>query len=302
MRRVFLLLCSFLFVEVSPELAAAPREIVICSYNVENYLSKTPPQPGQKYGTRAKPEKDIQAVVRIVKEINPDILGICEMGSPERFDDFKRRLNEAGLKYIDSEYVQAADPDRHLALVSRFPIASRQSVTDASFTLNGTPQKVRRGFLDVTIQVTPQYRLRMVGVHLKSKLAAPEGEALIRRHEAQLLRAHLDNILEANPKTNLVAYGDFNDTKNEPMFQEVTGVRGTPTYMADLWARDSLGDRWTHYWRTADLYSRIDYIFVSPALFREVLKNKSTVYRSSDWHEASDHRPIFATIVPVNKK
>ena len=34
---------------------------------------------------------------------------------------------------------------------------------------------VRRGFLDVTVQVTPSYRLRCVGAHLKSKLPIPEG-------------------------------------------------------------------------------------------------------------------------------
>jgi endonuclease/exonuclease/phosphatase family metal-dependent hydrolase len=160
---------------------------------------------------------------------------------------------------------------------------------------------VRRGFLDVSIDVTPDYRLRMIGVHFKSKLAAPEGEALIRRHEAQELRRHLEQIITAKPDVNLVAYGDFNDTKNEPMFQEISGVRGTPAYMADLWAKDKFGDRWTQYWSAADLYSRIDYFFASPGLFREVVKSKSTVYRSPDWNRASDHRPIYATIVAMDK-
>jgi endonuclease/exonuclease/phosphatase family metal-dependent hydrolase len=99
-----------------------------------------------------------------------------------------------------------------------------------------------------------------------------------------------------------VCYGDFNDYKNEPMFSEVTGVRGTPGYMADLWARDSIGDKWTHYWRTADLYSRIDYIFVSQALFKEVVKSKSGIYRGDDWNVASDHRPVFASIIPEDQE
>jgi len=287
---------------VALPLGVLAREIVVCTYNLENYVSATPAREGQRYGTRAKPEKEMAAAVRIIKEINPDILGVCEMGSPERFEDFKKRLAAAGLGYTDSEYLAGPDPDRHLALVSRFPIASRQSLPDVPFELNGERQKVRRGFLDVTVQVSPDYRLRLVGVHLKSKLAAPEGEALIRRHEAQKLRQHLEKVMEEDPEVNLAAYGDFNDTKNEPMFQEITGVRGSATYMADLWARDHLGDRWTHYWRTADLYSRIDYIFVSPGLFREVVKNKSTVYRSQDWNEASDHRAVFATITAANKK
>lgn len=299
MKRLLLLLTLLHLTLAS--LVAAPRPIVVCTYNVENYVGRDQAATGDRQA-RPKSEKEIGALIRIIKEIDPDILGVCEMGSPERFDDFKARLKSAGLGYVDSEYLAGADPDRHLALVSRFPIVSRQSRADVPFELNGVPQKVRRGFLDVTIRVNPDYDLRMVGVHLKSKLAAPEGEALIRRHEAQKLRRHLEKIMAGNPDVNLVAYGDFNDTKNEPMFQEITGARGSSNYMADLWARDSHGDRWTHYWRTADLYSRIDYIFVSPALFREVVLKKSTVYRSEFWNEASDHRPVFATIVPVNKK
>ena len=283
-------------------LFAAPDEIVICTYNLRNYVNAKPAGEGQQYPTRAKPEEEIAALLKIIKEINPDILGVCEMGTPDRFEDFKKRLAAASLGYVDAEYVEAADADRHLALLSRFPIVSRQSQTNVSFELNGQVEKVRRGFLDVTIQVTPDYQLRMVGVHLKSKLPAPEGEAILRRYEAQALRKHLEKIMAENPAVNLACYGDFNDTKNEPIFHEVTGVRGAPNYMADLWARDSLGDRWTHYWKTADQYSRIDYIFVSPGLFHEVVKNKSTVYRGPDWEVASDHRPVHATIIPVNRQ
>jgi len=281
---------------------AAEKGIVVATYNLENYVSAEPVEGGPSRRGKAKTEKAIDAVIRIVKEINPDILGVCEMGSPERFEHFKKRLADAGLSYTDSEYVQAADADRHLALVSRFPIVARNSQADVPFELNGQPEKVRRGFLDVTIQVAPDYQIRMVGVHLKSKLAVAEGEALIRRHEAQQLRRHVEKVLVADPAVNLVCYGDFNDTKEQPMFSTVTGIRGTPTYLDDLPAMDELGDMWTHYWKTADLYSRIDYLFVSPALVREVVPGSARVYRSEFWREGSDHRPVSATIIPVNKK
>ncbi len=280
---------------------AAPREIVVCQYNVQNYVGED-----QTLGNtrRAKPksENEIAALIRVITEINPDILGICEMGSPERFADFCERLKAAGLGYVDSEYVNGPDADRHLALVSRFPIVARQSRTDVPFSIGGLPEKVRRGFLDVTIQVNPGYALRLVGVHLKSKLAAPEDATLIRRHESMLLRAHLDGILAADPRTNLLCYGDFNDLKNEAALNEVSGVRGSPNYMAELLTKDRFGDRWTHYWSTADLYSRIDYLFVSRALTREIVREKSSVYRSDFWNEASDHRPISTAIIPEDRQ
>lgn len=292
MKRVLLFAITFCLALGS--LRAA--DIVFASYNLENYLL------GEHDGTSPKTEHAIAAEVSIIKAIHPDILGVCELGVRSDFEDLKARLQKAGLGLTDSEYVEAADPDRHLALVSRFPIIARQSVTDAPYELNGQPEKVRRGFLDVTIQVAPDFRLRMVGVHLKSKLPIPEGDGLVRRYEAQLLRKHLDAILAADPQTNLVCYGDFNDTKNEPMYQEVVGVKGSPLHMADLPARDELGDRWTQYWKVADLYSRIDYIFVSRALFPQIAAGKSRVYRSENWYEASDHRAVFATIIPARKK
>ncbi len=281
-------------------MGSEPRPVVVCGYNVENYLGEDQVAVGAR---RAKPktEKQIAALVRVIREINPDVLGVCEMGSREQFAGFQARLNAVGLEYKYSEYVEGPDVDRHLALLSRFPIVARQSRPEVGFELEGVPQKVRRGFLDVTVEIRADYRLRLVGVHLKSKLAAPEGEALIRRQEAHLLRAHLEAILAAEPAVNLLCYGDFNDLKNEPLFQEISGVRGSSTYMADLWAKDAFGDRWTHYWRAADLYSRIDYFFVSPGLYPEVIREKSSVYRSSYWQEASDHRPVYATILPVER-
>ncbi len=118
----------------SPSLVLPPRarpggagRSSLRRYNVENYVGATPKEPGERATTRPKTEEAIAALIRIIKEINPDVLGVCEMGSPERFDDFKKRLGQANLGYIDSEYVQAADPDRHVALVSRFPIVARNS-------------------------------------------------------------------------------------------------------------------------------------------------------------------------------
>jgi endonuclease/exonuclease/phosphatase family metal-dependent hydrolase len=276
------------------------KGIIFCTYNVRNYVGNDQTAPPER---RAKPKtpKEIEALVSVIREIQPDILGVCEMGSEAMFNDFKAQLAKVGLEYLHSEYVQAGDPDRHVALVSKFPIVARNSQTKVTFQLDGAEEEMKRGILDVTIQITPEYQLRCVGAHLKSKLAVAEGEALLRRHEAAKLREHLDGIFQAAPNANVLCYGDFNDTKNEPMFQEISGARNTPGYMADLWAKDTLGDRWTHYWRTADQYSRFDYIFVSKGAWPEVRRDTATVYRAPMWNEASDHRPVYVTVVPVEK-
>ncbi|HEV7405887.1 MAG TPA: endonuclease/exonuclease/phosphatase family protein, partial [Chthoniobacteraceae bacterium] len=211
-------------------------------------------------------------------------------------------LAQAGLGFTDFEYVPGPDVDRHLALLSRFPIVARNSVADVPYEMNGTPQKVKRGFLDVTVRVNDAYELRLVGAHLKSKRPVPAGEELQRRREAQLLRAHAEQILTADPTVNLLLYGDFNEVKSEPAIQAIAGPRGSPQHLTELLLQDSLGDRWTHYWKASDIYSRFDYFFAGPALAREIVLPHSGIYRGELWNKASDHRPIYAAIMPVNRR
>lgn len=289
----------FGWLALAASLAHGAGEIVVASYNLENFVGDdTSQETAAGRHTAPKSEKAIAAVVRIVKEISPDILGVCEMGSPAEFAVFQQRLRESDLPYAETEYVQGADPDRHLALLSRFPIVARHSEADVSFEVNGVPRKMGRGILDVTVRILPGYDLRLVGVHLKSKLVIPEGEALVRRHEANLVRQHLDAILTAEPQARLLLYGDFNDTRNEAPILEIAGPRGSPTHLGEISTHDTVGDRWTHYWKVADLYSRIDYFFASRELSREIVPAKSGIYRSDYWNEASDHRPIFISILP----
>ncbi len=94
MRLAALLTVALTFLLLAP--AQGAQEIVFATYNVENYVGATPKEPGERATTRPKTEEAIAALIRIIKEINPDVLGVCEMGSPERFgSDFKKRLGQA---------------------------------------------------------------------------------------------------------------------------------------------------------------------------------------------------------------
>ena len=291
MSRVFLIL-AFLCACVGAE----EKGVVFCTYNLRNWVGED--QRSTK-GQPAKPktEQEKEAVIQVLRDVQPDILGVCEMGSRAQFEDFLARVKPLGL--VHSEYVEASDPDRHLALVSRYPIAAHDSRADVRFMLGGVEQLVRRGILDVTIQVTPDYQLRCVGAHLKSKLPSAEGEAVVRRFEASKVRLHLDEILKATPGANVVCYGDFNDTRNEPVFQEISGIRSSAGFMDAIPAKDESGDRWTHYWKEADQYARIDFIFASKGLMPEIVRDSGRVNRSPAWNDASDHRAVSVTLLPA---
>jgi endonuclease/exonuclease/phosphatase family metal-dependent hydrolase len=273
--------------------ADSPREFVLAAYNLEDYFQSSDFPPGVE--KTSKSPESIAAEIQVIQDIHPDILGVSEMGPPNEFADFRARLKAAGLDYPDAEYLQGPDPERHIALLSKFPIVSHQSLPDIPYQMDGNEEKVSRGFLDVTISVG-QSKLRLIGVHLKSKLKdTPGDEAELRRNEANLLRQHVDQILNADPATDLIVYGDFNDTKESPSMRQIIGSRASPAALRDLLLKDADGDRWTELWAAQDVYSRIDYILVTRNLLPAVDYPRSSVYRSPLWNKASDHRPIIAT-------
>ena len=277
---------------------AGAREVVFAHYNVENYLPMS-----RKVGDRfvpdaPKPEKEIRALISAIKSIKPDILGVAELGDQKMLADFKSRLREAGMDFPHLEWVRGEEgSDRHLALLSKFPIVARDSQSDVPVELNGRRHRMGRGILDVTLQVTPDYQLRLIGLHLKSKRAVPMyDQQKFRAKEALIVRSRLNQILAADPKQNLLVFGDLNDTKNEFPIREILGPSNSPASLRELLLRDRDGLTWTHFWDNADLYSRIDYLMASRGLWPEIRLNRSGISSSRHTREASDHRPIYTTI------
>lgn len=281
---------------------ADPQLVRFTAWNVKNFLHVAAPPP-EGSSEKSKPAKEIAAVVALLSAVRPDILGVCEMGSTADLAILKANLKTAGLDLPNSEWVDGADTTRHLALLSRFPIIARQPVTNQRYLLDDSQFPVQRGFLDVTVQVHTDYQLRLVGVHLKSRFDTPEADQeLMRRNEAQLLREHIDTVLTAAPETNLLVYGDFNDSRDQPSFKAIKGIRGAAAALSEIPAVDDSGERWTFYYPTADEYSRIDFLMASPALMPEVKPGAAFLPGGNAWSRASDHRPISVTLTPDDQK
>ena len=286
-------------------LALAPaqaKEVVVAAYNLQNYLKMERRVGGKPVPDAPKPEQEIAAAIEIIQQIHPDILGLVEMGDEAVLKDFQDRLKVAGLDYPHHEWVSGADPERHLALLSRYPIVARHSRDDVPFELNGARQRLSRGILDVTVRLNEAFPLRLVGAHLKSRRPVPDfDEKTVRAKEAWLLRRHLDGILETAPDTNLLLFGDLNDTKNEYPVKELIGSAKSPAFLRDLFLTDSHGYRWTHFWSVADVYSRLDYILVSARLWPQIVMRRSGISNARNWFKASDHRAIYTTIQVPNE-
>jgi endonuclease/exonuclease/phosphatase family metal-dependent hydrolase len=240
-------------------------------------------------------------VVRTLADYRPDVIGLSEMGSDADLQRLQEMLADEGLRLPHRELVSGADPDRHVALLSRFPIMDRQHSTRLSYQLGASRFPIQRGILDVTIEPTPRCQLRLCGVHLKSRRDTPEAEeSLMRRNEAHLLRQKVDHILKENPDTQLLVFGDFNDSRDSPSLRCIRGVRSHGRYLAELPCADQRGERWTYHFPEADSYSRIDFLLASRSLLPAIAAGECRIPSDHTWRLASDHRPLTTLIrIPI---
>jgi endonuclease/exonuclease/phosphatase family metal-dependent hydrolase len=303
-RLLALLLLAGLFPVVAQSIRAEglfppeePGELRFATYNVDNYITMPRRIDGKLHEQAGKPEAERDAVAKSIAEINPDVIGLMEIGTPAQFEDLKRRLHKAGVDYAVDEYLTGPDPTRHLALLSRFPIVEHHSVGNIPLRVGNLTLHSPRGILDVTIEPTPGYRVRVLCVHLKAKLEVADYDATaLREAEASFLRKHVREILSQNQDTRLVVMGDFNDTKNSRTLWEITGKPDWPDSLKALALTDPHGESWTECWEGADVYSRIDYVMVSKKLVYEIDASRSAVARFPYWKEASDHCPLVLTL------
>lgn len=252
------------------------------TYNVKNWLV-----------SHQAPEKSAEAkaaIIALLAGSNPDVIGLCEIGSKADVAEIQAMLKSAGVDLPHLHHTGGEDQVRHLALISRFPILSTKR---PDLTLQGMEQSMQRGILDATLDVGGR-PVRFIGLHLKSKRTVPDfDEAALRMAEAQHARRHIDAILAENPGAAVVAYGDFNDTTRSLSTRALYGTYRTPSYMNPVHVADSRGETWTHHYALQDAYTRIDFVTVSSGLRRHVKKAKSRIIDDPLWEKASDHRPVL---------
>ncbi len=244
-----------------------------------------------------KPDAEVRAIHALIKEVRPDILVVQEMGRREVFQEFKQRLDKAGLTFPYEEFVVRGKSKDHLALLSRFPIVARYPRTNDTYTLDYARVYVSRGYLDVEIAVNEHYRFRLMAAHLKSKVFHPLGQSDMRRNEARILGQHVRKMLKKTPALNLLVVGDMNDDPNSSVLREITEKYGRVLH--DLHPRDCVRDAWTLVQTKVDHHYRYDYLLASDGMLHEVMLGKTRAIRHPLTYQASDHRPLVGVFRAV---
>jgi endonuclease/exonuclease/phosphatase family metal-dependent hydrolase len=279
-------------------------EFRVVSYNLENYLDQ--PTESRRFTKSDAAKAQIRTNLKALK---PDVIALQEVGQPSALLELQASLKDEGIDLPHYEFVRGWDTNIHVCVLSKFPIVTRRPHTNDTYLLSGRRFHVSRGFAEVDIQPTTNYKFTLLVAHLKSQRTSPEAdEAEMRAEEARLLRAKVDARFAANPNVNLIVCGDLNDNYNADAVKAVIGrgknaLRDTrpaerngdnqPNAINSRWFPRNVA--WTHYYGVEDSYSRLDYILVSPGMTREWVEKETFVLTLPNWGIGSDHRPIVAT-------
>lgn len=273
---------------------AASAALTVAAYNVENYTLADRMVNGVYRAAYPKPEKEKAALRQVITGIAPDILAIQEMGPQAYLDDFQLELKQAGQNFPHAVVLEAADADRHVAVLSKVPFKEVRRHAGVPITYFGRAEVVKRGVLEV-IFASADGDFSVFVVHLKSKHTERKDDpeaALQRALEAEAVR---DLVLSRYPDPvngKFIICGDWNDTRGSRPVRAMQ-KRGDTVIGEILPAVDSRGEGWTHFFRREEIHSRIDYLLVSPALKPLVTGDTARIWDGPGTTEASDHRAIY---------
>ena len=275
----------------------AANEFSVMTFNLNQYALLD--RDGDADTLEPKPPEEAGSIVEAIRQVSPDVLAVQEMGDPAAWAEFKFSLRQAGLDYGYEEYLRRGRSVLNMGVLSRFPIVATNSHVDDVYTIGPTKFPLMRGVIELDLEINPQYRLRLMVAHLKSKVFHSFGQAEMRRNEARLLNNHVRDALEADPAVNLLVVGDFNDDPSSAALRDIATYK-RQRLLHDLRPTDAVGDAWTHR-ENDDNYHRIDYMLASAGLLPEVVPDKTFAVRSPLLMRASDHRPLVATFVAAER-
>jgi len=282
------------FFWVSLFLPLHAESIRVGTYNLENYLLENRVIEARWRPDYPKPESEKNALREILLEVNPDILLFQEMGPQPFLEELRADLQAYGLFYEYRTVIEAVDPERHLALLSKLPFELSGDMKGRSFPYFGERIPVKRGLLEAHFQIG-ETGFTLFGVHLKSRYTDRKDDPLSakrRAGEARTIRNYIREKFPPEDNPHYLIAGDFNDTRSSATLNYFLSV-GKQTLSVMVPAADSRGEVWTYYYERDDVYSRVDYFLASPAFFPAIQGKRGWIADGEAALAAGDHRMVW---------
>ncbi len=284
----------FLLLLLSP--FANGAEVRVATLNLENYLVQDRWVEGRWRPDHPKPESEKDAIRRAISEINPDILALQEMGPAPFLLEFKRDLSDDGLDYPHAILLEADDPNRHLAVLSRIKPVEVIRHTDPDFPYEGERLRIKRGLLEVVFPAgdREEQTWSLFVVHLKSRWSDVDSDPKSSERRTKEAQAARNRLLERYPEGEglyLIA-GDFNDHRSSAPLRRFL-QRGAVEISRMVESYDSRREKWTYHYEKFDVYERVDFFLASRQLFPLIKDGAGTIFDHLYVRQGSDHRPLY---------
>ena len=298
MRR-FLRLFVFCLVSLTLLSVLNGEELRVATYNLNNYLVMDRHVGARWRPSYPKPEGEKAIVRQIVRDVSPDVLVLQEMGPLDFLEELRADLAREGLHYEYAVHMQGADPDRHLAVLSKRAPKAVVKHTDLNFKYFESRQAVKRGMLELSFSLGAGNEFQLFVVHLKSRytdVKEDENSELRRVREAEACR---NRIVERTHESNQLSYiiaGDFNDHPNSAPMRRFYR-RGNLEIGSLVPAADSRGEEWTYYYGKESRYESVDGFVASASMMPRIKAGIAQIVDSPGALAGSDHRMIYIDLV-----
>jgi endonuclease/exonuclease/phosphatase family metal-dependent hydrolase len=230
--------------------------VTVMTYNLHN-------------GFNANGDLDMEALAVVIEENNPDIVALQEI-SRGWLVSGRADMLEWLSQQLDMPYISGPTEGQlwGSAILSRYPV-----VESTNYELPPRDLFLRRGYLVTKFDIGNGEILTVIATHLHHL-----------SEDSEIRQQQVPVILETWDNTELtIITGDMNA---EPYSPEIKLFR--EAYLIDVMSGSIPPAGYTYH--SADLYQRIDYIWITPDLEAD----NARVFQST----ASDHLPV---IVGINK-
>ncbi|MFZ2655136.1 MAG: hypothetical protein WAX69_09460 [Victivallales bacterium] len=256
------------------------RAVAVCFMDADGFSSSDP-----------QDRKD--AMASDLKLSGAEIIVLSGIKDAASADEIRKML--PGFKLTGK--VEGADKESIIAVISRISPDKFEALTDIKYKIEDTEMPVSKGFAHAVFSIDG-YKFHLIGADLKDRRQHPEyNQTDMRRYEARQLRYLVNGISKAEPGSNILVVGNFNDTCGMSPLKELYNRRsGIEKRLFDIRPVDPMKTTWTSWNRETDDYERTDYALASFSMVTEIVRGKTTLVPTENWKKFLSHRPLLVTI------
>lgn len=290
---IFLLVAQCLFTFIGQ------AELRVATYNLDNYLIMDRYFEDQWRPDYPKPEREKAIVRKVIRQTQPDILALQEVGTIEFLEELRADLAQEGLEYPYAVHLKGPDPDRHLALLSKVAPGEVVKHTELDFKYFEGRERVKRGMLEVSFKQDNGLIFKLFVVHLKSKYTDDKRDpksSMRRTREAEACRNRIIERTFDLGVDRFLIVGDFNDHPDSGTMRRFNH-RGDLQIGTLVPAADSRGEVWTYFYEKHAQYSLVDGLVASAEMLRFIEGGRGQIVDSPGVLDGTDHRMVYLDIV-----